>query len=330
MNMDPRILVPTDHTQPNSSLYGLSPAIRAFDRTIGHIARTEIPVLLVGESGTGKEDIALEIHYRSQRSKEAFSKFNCRQVPNQSVPAWLAQFSSSTIDRTNKGSFFFDEIDQLAPATQDELLKWLTDDDNAPSGKGSPRIISASSRSLEDEVRDGRFREELYYVINGITLLVPPLRHRPEDIRPLIDLFMKKYGAILSRPVPPLGSSTMNSLLRYTWPGNVGQLESIARKIVELGDGQSALQYFSDIFVPTSPTGQSKVAKPKSQSLKEAVQEASREVERDLILKALTRTHWHRKQAAQELQIDARTLREKIKELGLTRGPNDSSIEDRE
>jgi DNA-binding NtrC family response regulator len=304
--------------QPNCFLYGVSPAIRAFDRTISHIASTDIPVLLVGESGTGKKEIALEIHYRSQRSKEAFLHFDCRRVPGQLSRAWLAQYDSLRIARTNNGTLFFDEIDQLELTSQHELLQFLDGESGEPSGQRRARTISGTARSLEDEVRDGRFHEELYYGINGITLLVPALRNRPEDIQGLVDLFLKKYAAIFSRPIVQLGSVIMDSLLRCTWPGNVRQLESIARKIVELGDEQLALRYFSDVLVPGRTAVQPGSAQPRPRSLKDAVQQTSRDIERELIVKALERTRWNRKQVARELQISPRTLRDKMKQLGLS------------
>lgn len=303
--------------QSNCFLYGLSPTIRAFDRTVSHIAPTEIPVLLVGERGTGKQEIALELHYRSERKKETFLKFDCRQVSGQLSPPWLSQAGPSKLTRATNGTIFLDEISELASTSQEELLRLLPHDKEATSeASKKPRIISATARSLEDEVRDDRFREELYYTVAGITLLVPALRHRPEDIPGLIELFLQKYGVILHRPVPPLSPSTMDSLLRYTWPGNVRQVESTARKIVELGDERLALNYFPGISVPTGPIVDS-VAKPKSQSLKEAVEEVSREIERELIVKALERTHWHRGKAARELQITPLRLRNKMKQFGL-------------
>jgi DNA-binding NtrC family response regulator len=319
MNLDQR--TPLDrgsrHPQSNCFIYGVGPAIRALDLMIGHVAPTDIPVLLVGEGGTGKEEIALEIHYRSQRCEEGFLKFDCRQLPDQSSPAWLSRYGPLKIGGTNNGTIFFDEISELAPASQEKLLQLLAGENQPPSGYPRARIISATARSLEDEVRNGRFHDELYCTIIGICLVVPSLRNRPEDIPALVDLFLRKYAAILSRAVPPVGSSTMDSLVRYTWPGNVRQLESIARKIVELGDEQLALSYFSDVLAATGPTVQPVAARYKARSLKEAVREASENVERDLIVKALEHTQWNQKQAARKLQISPRTLYKKMKQLGL-------------
>jgi two-component system, NtrC family, response regulator AtoC len=324
--MDQSIPLGRDSTypQPNSFIYGVGPAIRGLERMIGHIAPTDIPVLLVGESGTGKEQIALEIHYRSQQYKEAFLKFDCREVPGQLSPAWLSQYGSSKIGETNNGTIFFDEISQLAPTSQDELLQLLAGENTVASGPSRrARMISATARSLDDEVRDGRFREELYYTINGISLLIPSLRNRREDIPALVDLFLRKHAAVFSRSVPQLASSTMDLLVRYTWPGNVRELEGIARKVVELGDELLALRYFSNVLVPTGPTVQPVFARHGTRSLKEAVREASENVERDLIVKTLERTHWNRKQAARELQISPRTLCNKMEQLGL-KGTSDS------
>jgi DNA-binding NtrC family response regulator len=323
MDQSARLGSGSTHPESNCFIYGVGPAIRVLERMIGHIAPTDIPVLLVGESGTGKEQIALEIHYRSRQWKEAFLKFDCRKIPGQLTPAWLSQHSSWKIGGASNGTMFFREVSELAPTSQDQLLPLLTDRNTIASEPFQrARMISATARSLEDEVRDGRFHEELYYTISGICLLIPSLRNRPEDIVPLVDLFLKKYAAVFSRPIPQLGSSTMESLVRYTWPGNVRQLESIARKIVELGDEQLALRYFSNVLVPTSPAVQPVVAR-RARSLREAVREASEEVERDLIVKALARAQWNQTRAARELQIGPKSLHDRMKRLGLT-GTSDS------
>ena len=312
------------HPEPNRFIYGVGPAIRGLSHTIDYIAQSGIPVLLLGESGTGKPEIALEIHYRSPEWKEPFLKFDCRKVPGELSPAWLSSQSSWKIKGSTQGTIFFDEINQLASVGQDQLFKILADQDGA--GSSVPRglrIISGSTRSLEDEVRDGCFYEELYYAISGICLMIPALRHRSEDIPTLVDLLLRKHAAILSRSVPQLRSSTIDSLVRYTWPGNVRQLEGIARKIVELGDEQLAMRFFSDVPVPAKPTEEPVAARHRARSLTEAVREASEKIERDFIAKALERTQWNRKQTARELQITVKSLRKKMRQLGFV-GPTDS------
>ena len=312
------------HPEPNRFIYGVGPAIRALSRTIDYIAQTEIPVLLLGESGTGKPEIALEIHYRSREWKEPFLKFDCRKIPGQLSPAWLSPHSSWKIKGTSKATIFLDEINQLVPEAQEQLFNILANQGGAHSSPPrGVRVISASAQSLEDEVRDRRFHEELYYTVSGICLLIPPLRNRLEDIPALVELLLRKHAAILSRSVPQLRSSTIDSLGRYTWPGNVRQLEEIVRKIVELGDDQLAMRFFSNVRVPASPIVERVAARHRARSLREAVQEASNNLERDLIAEALERARWNRRQAARELQITVRSLRNKMRRLGFN-SPTDS------
>ena len=308
------------HPDPNCFLYGVGPAVRALERTIGHIAPTEIPVLLIRESGTGKENIAMEIHHLSGQRNDAFLKFDGRKVAGQSSPAWL---SEHRVDSASSGTVFFDEISQLTPTSQDQLLRSLTKRRVQVSARSkSFRLISATARSLEDDVRDGRFHEGLYYAINGVCLVVPSLRNRSEDIPVLVDLFLKKYAALARRSVSSLSASTMDLLVRYAWPGNVRQLESVVRKIVELQDEHSALRSFSDFVIPTTTT-QPVVARQKEQSLKEAVRAAAEDVERNLIVKALQDAQWNQSKVARELKIPRKTLIDKMKRLGLHRyGPH--------
>ena len=148
--------------------------------------------------------------------------------------------------------------------------------------------------------------------------MVPSLRNRSEDIPVLVDLFLKKYAALARRSVSSLSASTMDLLVRYAWPGNVRQLESVVRKIVELQDEHSALRSFSDFVIPTTTT-QPVVARQKEQSLKEAVRAAAEDVERNLIVKALQDAQWNQSKVARELKIARKTLIDKMKRLGLHR-----------
>src|SRR5262249_49346421 len=153
--------------------------------------------------------------------------------------------------------------------------------------------------NLEEEMHAGRFRQDLYYRINGVSLRLPALRHRKEDIPGLLDFFLKKYASVFGRLKPRLGAEAMAQLLQHSWPGNVRELENFARKIVALGDEQLA---FSDLWTRTvGPAPEAPTLKPAaaasapSRPLKEVAREASRKAERELILSSLERTHWNRK-----------------------------------
>jgi two-component system response regulator AtoC len=302
---------------PNCFLYGIGPSICALDRMIDHLAPTEIPVLLVGESGTGKEEIALEIHYRSQRSHEPFLKFDCRQAPSQQYPAWLSEDQISKIKAAHRGTILFGEIGQLTTPSQERLFQQLTDASADLGTSPKLRIISATARSLEDEVRDGRFSQELYLMITGVCLFVPSLRNRPEDIPAVFELLLKKHSALLSRPAPKLSSSTMQRFISYGWPGNVRELETVATKIIELGDQQLVQKYLSQTLAQTTSMAPRAAGPKKAQSLKEAVRESSENVERALIVAALERNVWNQKRAAEELQISSKAIHDKMLKLGL-------------
>src|ERR1019366_1317468 len=304
-------------------VHGVSAAMRDMERTIADIAPTDIPVLLVGESGTGKEVAALEIHRLSRRWNEAFVKCGCAGLTAESIAARLNCGQRGTGEGTrSSGSLFLDEISHLDPASQARLLNLLPNSAGVPSENClSVRVISSTTRNLDGEMRNGRFCEELYYRINGVCLRLPPLRHRKDDIPELLDFFLKKYASLFERAEPQLGPATMDLLSRHSWPGNIRELENVARKIVALGNEQLAT---GDLVIGDASKAAVSTRAPlpgnghsSGRSLKEAGREASRHAEREMILKQLERTHWNRKRTARELQISYKALLYKLKQLGL-------------
>jgi two-component system response regulator AtoC len=205
-------------------------------------------------------------------------------------------------------------VSELDPACQPKLSFALPDGDNGHSGmRLGARLICATSRNLEEEMRAGRFREELYFRINGVCLRLPPLRQRREDIPILFEHFASRYARQFGREVPVVGAGAMEVLLQHPWPGNVRELENVARTTAALGDIRLALAELGAPVreMPATNGGAEAV------SLKEASRAASRLAERELILKTLTRTRWNRKRAAQELQISYKALLYKLKQIGL-------------
>src|SRR5258708_39891616 len=207
---------------------GASPAMRALERTISDIASTDIPVLLEGESGTGKEVAALEIHRLSRHCNEPFVKCGCSGLTGDSISARLQRAENvSDVDASSWGSLFLDGINHLDPSGQGRLLNLLPDNNGTPpEGCHSMRVISSTTRNLEDEMKSGRFREELYYRINGVHLRLPPLRSRKEDIPALLDFFLKKYASLFARPEPQPSAAARDLLLRHTWPGHILDVET--------------------------------------------------------------------------------------------------------
>src|SRR5580704_15580338 len=199
---------------------GMSPAMQTLENVVAEIALTNIPVLLVGESGTGKEMFAQRIHRLSPNGDAALVKILCASMS----PANLDSNGDVSKDTAKRrpGTVFFDEISELEPACQRSLLYALPDGDARPRrGLLGARVISTTSRNLDDEMRAGRFRSELYYRITGACLRLPPLRDRKEDIPLLVESFLTKYAVELGRPRPSLSPRTLRMLLDHSWPGNI-------------------------------------------------------------------------------------------------------------
>jgi two-component system response regulator AtoC len=306
---------------------GASPAMLALERTIADIASTNIPVLLVGDSGTGKEVVALEIHRLSRHRNEPFVKCGCSGLTGDSLSARFQDTErDSTVEPRTFGSLFLDGINHLDTAAQGRLLHLLPDGSGTPPpGCHGMRLISSTTRNLEDEMKSGRFLEELYYRVNGVHLRLPPLRDRKEDIPALVQFFLKKYTSLFERPEPRVSESTMTLLVRNSWPGNIRELENVVRKIVALGDERLATHDLSaenggkapGLLAVASKNSENGSSPIPSGSLKEAAKAASRQAERAMILNQLERTHWNRKRTARELQISYKALLYKLKQLGL-------------
>jgi len=295
-------------------VWGVSPAMQALRRTIADTAATDIPVLILGESGTGKEVLALQIHRLSNRRDEPFIKTRCRAFAPGRLPTQLQSLANGTaIPGSFRGTVFLDDLCELEPAGQQQLLDLLAEGDALPGEYSlSARVISTTRRGLEDDLRSGKFEEELYFRLNGICLRVPPLRERREDLPELSDFFLTKYASLFERSRPVLSAEILARLAAYSWPGNIRQMENTMKKIVATGDSETALAELVDISPAALKTGASS-----GPSLKAAARAASRQAERELISRALTRTHWNRKKAAGELQISYKALLYKLKQLGL-------------
>jgi two-component system response regulator AtoC len=304
----------------------VSSVTRPLERIIVEIAPTDIPVLILGESGSGKEVTAQRIHRLSRRGNEPLAKMMCANLSVKDLDQLLAgEKTAGTVERLcNAGTVFFDEVSDLEPACQPKLLHALRDSDTVPDDNCiRARVICSSRRNLEEEIRKGRFREELYYRLNGVCLRLPPLRRRKEDIPALVDFFLRKYSGQLGRPKPSFSSNTMSRLLDYHWPGNIRQLENAVRNIVALGDEGLALGDLELIGAELS----SRAEAHQKFSLKEAARAASHQAERELILKTLQRTRWNRKRAAQELQISYKALLYKLKQIGMEGSAESSDFE---
>jgi DNA-binding NtrC family response regulator len=287
---------------PNVPLLETSPSMRAVVTVIRELGHNSVPVLLIGEHGTGKQSIAEQIHQNSSGLDEAFQVKSCRELTPESL---------ASSPNPSKSTLYLDEVGDLNLECQKRLSELLARQGTNGSARTAARIICGSSRDLEPEVRAGTFQEDLYYRLSGVCLRIPPLRQRREDIPQLIAFFLERYSSAYRCPVPELTATTLQLFADYTWPGNLPQLEAAVRAIVAMGNESVAMAGLRSMLTRTG-TGSNggKV------SLKEASRAASREAEKELILKVLNRTRWNRRRAAQELQISYKALLYKLKQIG--------------
>lgn len=283
-------------------LEAVSPSMRAVVALVRELAHSHVPVLLIGEHGTGKQSLARTIHVNSGGSVEQFHVRNCVDLGAEMLAPKLLG-STATL--------YFSEIAELNEEGQKKLLEILSKQGSNGNGRGEIRVISGSSRDLDADVRSGSFREDLYYRISGVCLRIPPLRQRKEDIAHLLTFFLQRYSEAYHRPVPVLSPATHKLFVEHSWPGNLPELEAAVRAIVAVGNESVAMGGLRSLLT----RGDNRSNGEKT-SLKEASRAASREAERELILKVLTRTRWNRRRAAQELQISYKALLYKLKQIG--------------
>ena len=318
-------------------LIGSSPAMAAVRQFIERAAATDVTVLIRGESGTGKTLVAREIVGASARWDQPFVKVNCAARDDELLDAEMLAlapglFGSGLPDLAGKfacasnGTLFLDELDDISSTMQSKLLKILQDRESAHlRGKHDPhakvRIIASSAGELDRAVAQGRVREELFFRINVLSVQLPPLRERRQDIPELADYFLKYYAAQYNAPYDRVTDPTLRLLMEHDWPGNVRELDNVIRRIVLLGTDASVtsdLRSSQASLAVLGPEQDAAAADVKSmRSLKDHARQAAREAERVLILRTLERTHWNRKAAASLLGISYKALLKKIKECDL-------------
>jgi two-component system response regulator AtoC len=294
-------------------VYGVSPTMQTVNEITAEIARTDIPVLIVGESGTGKDAYARLIHRLSLKCELRLQKIDCATFDPTQLTTQMRPSSQDLLSGEAHGTIYFDNVQELGMTSQRALLSLLPDEQSADRKEEKCcRVISSTPRSLESEVEEGRFRRELYFRLNGACLRLPPLRERAEDIPVLTEHFLNKHATHLKRKLPPIGNKAMQDLVAYHWPGNIRELENLARKIVVFGDVQKVLNDLRSAWMADHVP----IENGSRASLKVAARASSKRAERELIMQALERTHWNRKRAARELQISYKSLLYKIKQIG--------------
>jgi DNA-binding NtrC family response regulator len=279
----------------------VSAGMRTVEAVIRELSQNDVPVLVVAEHGSGKAAASARIHTLSSRAAEPFQVFQGREASE----AMLASCEG------HGGTAYLQEVGDLTPAAQKELVRQVALNGRGDAHRGVPRFICGTSRELEPEVKAGKFREDLYYGVSGVCLRLPPLRQRREDIPVLRDWFLEAAARDFCRAVPVLSAETQSFFLEYSWPGNIRELKDAARAIVALGDETLAMGGLRSLLRRVDRGGNGEKI-----SLKDAARAASREAEREIILQVLTRTRWNRRRAAQELQISYKALLYKLKQIG--------------
>jgi two-component system response regulator AtoC len=350
-------------------LFGNSERMVSVRDLIERVSDTDVTVLIRGESGTGKELVARALHERSLRREKPFVKVNCAALPTELLESELFGFEKGAFtgaiqhkpgkfEFANHGTMFLDEIGDMSFPLQAKLLQVLQDGEFSRLGGKNDvqvdvRVITATNRDLETAVAQGQFREDLYFRLNVVSIGLPPLRERREEIPFLTDYFLKKFSVQYNKPMSAVSPDLARLFMEYEWPGNVRQLENMIKRMVVLGSEApilTELQQPAALFPlrshafpsptprpavpPSAPAPMAPPPAPPPEveaeagpaltatvpgnvSLKDIARTAAREAERELILRMLTRTRWNRKEAAEILGISYKALLYKIKENGL-------------
>jgi len=299
-----------------------SAAMRDVVRTIERVAPSDVAILIAGESGTGKEVIADLIHVLSPRSKARIIKINCAALPRELIESELfgsvkGAYTGAT-DRdgffrhAEGGTLFLDEISEMPIEVQSKLLRVLQDQEVRPVGgktsfKTNCRILTATNRKTEEAIKDGKLREDLFYRISAITVYLPPLRERREDIMPLANSFLKRFAGQANRALNGFSSSAIERITMFDWPGNVRQLQNEVQRAVLLSEGSQVDA--ADLSISSARTA-SETSTDTNYTLLEGV-------ERNAIIQMLKETGGNKLETAKRLGIGRQTLYNKIKAYGI-------------
>jgi two-component system, NtrC family, response regulator AtoC len=334
---------------PPPAMVGANPRMAEIRDTVEKVAGTDVTVLIRGESGVGKEVIARLLFEYSRRRQKPFIKVNCAAIPHDLLESELfgyeaGAFTGAMRDKpgkfelANHGTLFLDEIAEMHPMLQAKLLHVLQDGTFSRLGAKRDvavdvRVVCATNKLLEERVRDGLFREDLLYRINVVTIFLPPLRERRDEIPVLTDYLLRKYAIQYGRPLRRFSPEAAERMLQYDWPGNIRELENLCKRFVIVGSETQILRELSShrqadsaIIVSSheQPMG-SHLAAPvvggnsanSDLSLLEVGRRAAWEAERRAIQQMLETTHWNRREASRRLQVSYKALLNKIKQMQL-------------
>ncbi len=343
-------------------LFGASPKMEEVKMTIEQVADTNATVLVRGESGTGKEVVARMIYSQSARREKPFVKVNCAAIPHELLESELFGYEPGAFtganrqklgkfDQANQGTIFLDEISEMHPALQAKLLHVLQDGEFSRLGGKRDigvdvRVLAATNKPLERAVEEGLFREDLFYRLNVVSIHIPPLRERREEIPVFLDFFLRKYSEFYGKNPPPFSDYAVSRMMDYNWPGNIRELENLVKRYVIVGNEAQIIRELSThkpiisavsglspswgikpeiAAAPAGPVavepppsgsgGNGGVSEMEMPSLLEIGRRAAMQAEREAIERVLAQTRWNRRQAAKILKISYKALLNKLKAM---------------
>lgn len=316
------------------SMVGDSASMREVFRTAERVARTDLPVLILGESGTGKDLLAQEIHARSMRSKARMVALNCAALPESLVESELFGYErgaftgaagarAGKFEQAHGGSLFLDEIGDMTPATQAKILRAAETGTierlgASQSTRVDVRIIAATNQDLQQAIKDGKFRQDLYYRLAGMVLYLPPLRTRREDIPLLVERFWQDLGRKYKRAGAAFSMEAHRRLAREEWPGNVRQLRSVVERLFVFTAGEQVSA--ADVEAALEPmAGSSAASASEPYFAAEDLREARRLFEMEFLTRKLREHGGNVTRTAAAIGIERQSLQEKIRQLGMTR-----------
>jgi two-component system, NtrC family, response regulator AtoC len=315
---------------PESVIFGQTAVLREVRQKLERVAGANISILITGESGTGKDIIARLLHLYSPWSGGPFVKVNCPAIPGSLLESELFGYEKGAftgaignkpgrVEMAHRGTLFLDEISELDPSLQAKLLQLLQDGQFSRIGsqedkKVEVRVVSATNRDLHQEIDVGNFRHDLFYRVAAMVIHVPALRERAVDIPLICEYLLQYYNDKLNGRAPMLRPALLAKMQRYSWPGNIRQLENLIKRYVVMGT--------DDVIVSELVQNNDRDAIPEFTfdgpvSLKNLTRQTVRKIEARIILGALHANNWNRKKAARALGISYRALLYKLKEVGI-------------
>jgi len=315
---------------PTEVIFGQTSQMAVAREKLERVAETNVPVLLQGDSGTGKEIFAKLLHALSNRSKRAWVKVACPAIPHSLIETELFGYEKGAftgayatkrgrVEMAHLGTLFLDEVGDLDLSVQAKLLQMLQDGSfmrvgGQESRTVNTRLVSAASANLRQQAADGLFRLDFFFRINAVTIELPPLRQRAEDLPTLVDYFLDKHAKTFRRSPSPLSREMMRLMQHYHWPGNIRQLENMIRSYILIGSEEALVADLSDP-IPASPAlldTEIDLANPIS--LKEITKAATQNLERQIIPNVLEANGWSRRKTAKWLNISYRSLLYKLQD----------------